>query len=86
MREMQLFLGGELRDGVDWITVRSPFDGREVAKVARGGPAELERAAAVAHRIASVKPAPPARERAAVLERAAALVGERRDSLAEAIC
>lgn len=86
MREMQLFLGGELRDGADWITVRSPFDGREVAKVARGGPAELERAAAIAHRIAAVKPVPSARERAAVLERAAALIGERRDSLAEAIC
>lgn len=86
MREMQLFLGGELRDGADWLTVRSPFDGREVAKIARGGPAELEAAAASAHRMAAVRPAPPPSERAAILEHTAALVGEHRDGLAQAIC
>ena len=86
MREMQLFLGGEPRDGADWMTVRSPFDGREVARVARGGPPELETAAATAHRAAGVMAALPPAERAAILERAAAAVSERREPLAAAIC
>ena len=86
MREMQLFLCGERRDGADVMTVCSPFDGREVAQVARGGPAELEAAAAAAERAAGAMAALPAVERAAILERASALVGELRDPLAEIIC
>jgi len=86
MREMQLFLCGERRDGSDVMTVRSPFDGREVTQVARGGPTELEAAAAAADRAAGTMAALPAVERAAILDRASALVGELRDPLAEIIC
>jgi len=85
MREMQLFLCGERRDGSDVMTVRSPFDGREVARVARGGPAELEAAATAAERAAGAMAALPAVERVAILERACALILDRRESLAEAV-
>ncbi len=85
MREMQLFLHGERRDGSDVMTVRSPFDGREVARVARGGPAELEAAAAAAERAAGAMAALPAVERAAILERACVLILDRQEFLAEAV-
>jgi len=85
MREMQLFLNGQWLDGDDVITIRSPFDDREVARVARGGPAILEEAAAAAHRAADTIAAVPPSERAAILEGAAALVYEHRDELAAAI-
>lgn len=85
MREMQLFLGGQWLDGDDLITVRSPFDDREVARVARGGPAILERAAATAERAVETMAAVPPSERAAILEGTAALVLQHREELAAAI-
>ena len=85
MREMQLFLGGRWLDGNNEMTVRSPFDGREVARVARGGPEELELAAAMAERTAVTMAELPPSERAAILEGAAALVLEHRDDLAKVI-
>jgi len=85
MRELQLFLNGQWLDGTDTLTVRSPFDGREVARVARGGPNELERAAETAERAAETMAALPPSERAAILEGTAALVLEHREELAAAI-
>jgi len=85
MREMQLFLGGRWVDGNDSMTVRSPFDQRDVARVARGGPAELEQAAAMAERTCATMAELPPSERAAILEGAAALVLEHRDDLAALI-
>ena len=85
MRELQLFLNGRWQDGADTLTVRSPFDGREVARVARGGPGELERASAAAERAADTMATLPASERAAILEGTAALVLEHQEELAAAI-
>jgi len=85
MREMKLFLNGQWLDGDDLITIRSPYDNREVAQVARGGPASLERAAATAERAAGMMAELPPSERAAILEGTSALVLEHRDQLAAAI-
>lgn len=85
MRDMQLFLNGQWLDGDDLITVGSPFDGREVSRVARGGPEILEEAAATAERSADKMAALPPSERAAILEGTAALVLEHRSELAAAI-
>jgi glyceraldehyde-3-phosphate dehydrogenase (NADP+) len=85
MREMQLFLGGRWLDGDDVMTVRSPFDGRTLANVARGGPETLERAAAIADRSATAMAAVPPSERTAILEGTAALVLEHREELAAVI-
>jgi acyl-CoA reductase-like NAD-dependent aldehyde dehydrogenase len=86
MQTRQLFLGGVWKDGRDVMAVHSPFDGTEVARVARGGAAELEAAASAAERAAETMASMTPAERAAVLERARALIGERREALAEAIC
>jgi len=85
MREMQLFLAGQWHDGNDKITVSSPFDGRDVSRVARGGPEILEQATSTAARaaetIAEIRPS----ERGAILEGTSALVLEHRDELAAAV-
>ncbi len=62
--------------------VRSPYTGEVVARVAAGGPDDVERAVAAARRHL---PPPPAPERAAVLDRAAALVRERAEAFARTI-
>jgi len=85
MRELKLFLAGDWRDGDDQIEVCSPFDGRPVARVGRGRARILEKAAEAAERSAALMAALPARERAAILERAAAGIKEQRDELATAI-
>ncbi|MGD8439284.1 MAG: aldehyde dehydrogenase family protein [Holophagae bacterium] len=85
MREMQLLINGQWRDGDDTLTVRSPYDGHAVARVARGGPALLDEAAAAAVRSADAVAAIPPSERAAILEGAAALVAEHREELADTI-
>jgi glyceraldehyde-3-phosphate dehydrogenase (NADP+) len=82
---MQLFLNGRWQDGADQMAIRSPFDNREVARVARGGADELERAAESAERTAETMAALPPSERAAILEGAAVLVLENRERLAEVI-
>jgi acyl-CoA reductase-like NAD-dependent aldehyde dehydrogenase len=85
MRTLKLYLSGAWQDGSDVLDVRSPFDGRVVSSVGRGGPSELEAAADAAQRAAPTMAALPAAERASILERAATLIGERRDELAVAI-
>jgi glyceraldehyde-3-phosphate dehydrogenase (NADP+) len=83
MRELGPFIAGEWRDGDGIITVRSPFDGREVTRCARAGPAQIEQALdGAAGAIDAMAHLPP-HERAAVLERAAAAARERRDELAQ---
>lgn len=78
-----------LIDGEDVLTdavseVRSPYDGHLVGAVPAGTTAELDRAVQVAlarHRAG----APPAHERAAVLDRAAVLLSERLEEFAVSI-
>ncbi|NOZ95112.1 MAG: aldehyde dehydrogenase family protein [Acidobacteria bacterium] len=87
MRESKLFLAGSWVDGEDVMEIRSPYDGKVVSRVHRGGPEALEMAveAAERHAVRMEAELPPA-ERGAILERAAALIGERREALATAIC
>jgi glyceraldehyde-3-phosphate dehydrogenase (NADP+) len=86
MDRMQLYLAGQWHDGEDTLEVRSPYDGRVVAEVARGGPDELEAAAEAAHAAAPTMATTSPAERGDILGRAAASVRERRDELAGAIC
>jgi acyl-CoA reductase-like NAD-dependent aldehyde dehydrogenase len=86
MRKLQLFLAGEWRDGSDRFAVRSPFDGKTVSEIARGGPAELEAAVEAADQTADVLAELPAAEKVAILGRAIHKLHESRDELAQAIC
>jgi acyl-CoA reductase-like NAD-dependent aldehyde dehydrogenase len=77
----ELLVAGEWTATGEWDEVASPYDGTPVGRVARGDAALVDRAA-IAARAAFESGDLPQHERAAVLDRAAELVGERIDELA----
>lgn len=85
MREAKLFLGGAWEDGDGAATVLSPWDGSPVSRVARGGPATLERAAEAATKAAAAIAALAPERRAAILEAARADLLSRKEEVARAI-
>ncbi|SJM64011.1 aldehyde dehydrogenase family protein [Gulosibacter sp. 10] len=87
MTEFGLIIGGESRPGSAGETeaIRSPYDGREVGRVAVATVQDAEAALDAAVEGAKVWRRTPAHERAAILERAAALLDERAPRIAEAI-
>jgi acyl-CoA reductase-like NAD-dependent aldehyde dehydrogenase len=82
--ERPLLLGGERVETGAWDEVRSPYSGELVGRVARAG--ALETAEAIARAHAALAEPLPAHERAAILERAAAALAERREEAAGTIC
>ena len=80
----ELLLAGEWVRTGEWSEVVSPYDGSPVGRVAQGDAETVERAVRAAHD-AQAAGGFPQHERAAVLDRAAALVAERVDELAATI-
>ena len=76
----KILVGGEWYETGETLDVTSPFDGSVVAQVAYGGRADAERAVDAAAR--AMEQPVPAHERAAVLDRVAGLLRERREELA----
>jgi acyl-CoA reductase-like NAD-dependent aldehyde dehydrogenase len=81
--ERQLLIGSEWVETGEWIEVRSPYDGTLVGRVPSAGGAETRRALDAAE--AAMKEPIPAHERAAILDRVAALLAERQDEVARTI-
>ncbi len=80
----KLLIDGEWIETGDWLEVRSPYSGAVVGRVARAGADEARRAVDAA---AAVLARPlPAHERAAILDRAAALVEAHSEEIAQTIC
>ncbi|HUC08519.1 MAG TPA: aldehyde dehydrogenase family protein, partial [Solirubrobacterales bacterium] len=77
----KLLAAGEWIETGEWGEVRSPYDGTVVGRVAEGDAALVDRAAKAAQEAFETADFPQ-HERAATLDRAAALVRERRDDLA----
>ena len=80
----KLLVAGEWSEGTGWQEVESPYDGTVVGRVATGDEATAIRAIEAAHRAFETADF-PRHERAAVLDRAAALVRERVEDLARTI-
>jgi len=80
----KLLAAGEWIETSEWDEVKSPYDGTVVGRVAEGDAALVDRAAKAAQE-AFESADFPQHERAAVLDRAAELVGERVEDLALAI-
>ena len=80
----KLLAAGEWIETGEWGEVKSPYDGTMVGRVAEGDAALVDRAVKTAHEAFETADFPQY-ERAALLDRAAALVRERRDDLALAI-
>ena len=80
----KLLAAGERVETGEWIEVLSPYDSSVVGRVAKGDAALVDRAAKAAH--SAFESADfPQHARAAVLDRAAGLVGERVEDLAQTI-
>jgi len=77
----KLLAAGEWVETGEWGEVRSPYDGTVVGRVAQGDEATVDRAARAAQE-AFESADFPQHARAAVLDRAAELVGERVEDLA----
>jgi acyl-CoA reductase-like NAD-dependent aldehyde dehydrogenase len=77
----ELLAAGDWVETGEWGEVRSPYDGTVVGRVALGDAALVDRCA-IAARAAFESGDFPQHDRAAVLDRAARLVGERLDDLA----
>ena len=80
--ERQIFIAGEWRDTGRFSTVLNPYDGTEVARVALGGPAEMEAAIVAATAAFEATRALSRGERAAILSRVAQGVAGRKDAIA----
>jgi len=82
-QERKLLLDGEWIQTGEWQDVESPYSGEPVARVARAGAGHARKALDAAERAMSSPM--PAYERAAILDRVAALLKERHDEAASTI-
>ena len=81
--ERKLLLDGEWIATGEWHEVRSPYSGETVARVPQAGAEHAKRAIDAAER--AMRNPLPAHERAEILDRVAALLGERHDEIAATI-
>jgi acyl-CoA reductase-like NAD-dependent aldehyde dehydrogenase len=81
--ERKLLIGGAWIETGEWIEVRSPYDGELVGRVPKAGAGETRHALDAAE--SAMRGPLPAHERAAILDRTAALLGERADDAARTI-
>ena len=77
-----LLVAGAPSAGASTVTLHAPWDGRALDDIAQAGPAEMEAAAAAAHRAFAVTRAMPAWRRAEVLRKVAAGLAARREEIA----
>jgi acyl-CoA reductase-like NAD-dependent aldehyde dehydrogenase len=82
--EKRLLIDGEWVETGSWMEVRSPYDGSLVGRVPEAGAEATIRAVDAAER--AMRDPLPAYERAALLDRIAALVDDRADEIARTIC
>ncbi len=80
----KLLLAGEWIETGEWAEVPNPYDQSLIGRVAQGDEALVGKAVGAAHQVFS-EGGLPQFERAAILDRAADLVRERRDDLAKTI-
>jgi acyl-CoA reductase-like NAD-dependent aldehyde dehydrogenase len=83
VQERKLLLDGEWIDTGEWQDVDSPYSGETVARVARASAEHARKALDAAER--AMRSPLPAHERAAILDRVAALLKERHDEVAQTI-
>lgn len=82
--DYKLLLAGEWIETGRWDEVKSPWDESLVARMAEGDEETIDRAVRAAHKVFTEEPLPQY-ERAEILERAARLVAERQEDLAQVI-
>jgi acyl-CoA reductase-like NAD-dependent aldehyde dehydrogenase len=81
----KLLLAGEWVETGDWDEVLSPWDRSPITRVAQGDESTVDEAVKAAHEVFTGNPIPQF-ERGEILDRAAHLVRERQEDLAQTIC
>jgi len=79
----KLLIGGDWVETGEWTEVRSPYDGSLIGRVVKAGAGETRNALDAAE--SAMREPIPAHERAAILDRVAALLSERADEAARTI-
>jgi acyl-CoA reductase-like NAD-dependent aldehyde dehydrogenase len=82
--ERRLFIGGEWIETGSWTEVLSPYSGEAVGRVATADASQAR--AAIDAAAAAMQTPIPAHERAAILDRIAAALADRREEAARTIC
>ena len=85
MRASGIFVDGQFQETGDEYVIRDPFDGGEVARIARGGPEHVDRAIACAVEAAPAMAALPGHRKSAILAAMRDGIAARAGELAEAI-
>lgn len=85
MRKQQLFIGGRPYEAGQYVELRSPYSGEIIAEVASASARETGAAIAAAYEAREVMRRMPAHERAAILERVADGLRQRREEAARII-
>jgi len=80
-----IFVEGRFLETGEPLIVRSPYDGREVSRVCRAGPADVDRAIDAAQRVAPAMAELTANQRAGILDRIRELLVQRLDDVVAAI-
>ena len=80
----KLLLAGEWVETGVWDEVLSPWDQSPIARVAQGDEGTVDKAVKAAHKVYTESPIPQY-ERAEILDRAAHLIRERQEDLAQTI-
>src|SRR5688500_13531329 len=82
--ERKLLIAGEWVETGAWIDVLSPYDGSVVGRIPQAGADETRRALDASEH--AMRQPLPAHERASILDRVAAALGDRHDEVARTIC
>lgn len=80
-----LYMNGVWKEASSYVELRSPYSGEKIADVAQADEADIGEAIRAASEAAAVMAALPAFRRSAILEKAAALLEERKEELARLI-
>ncbi|GKU76750.1 aldehyde dehydrogenase family protein [Paenibacillus sp. L3-i20] len=81
----QLWIGGQWREAKAYTELKAPYRGNNIVEVPAANEEETAAAIEVAHRMCGVMRRIPAHERAAILERVALLLADRKEEAARII-
>ena len=85
MKEYKLFIDDKWQDGSKIRTIKSPYDGKEAAKVHFADSTQMENAVSAAHKAYEKTRRLSSHERSVILEKISDLIEKRQEELAESI-
>jgi acyl-CoA reductase-like NAD-dependent aldehyde dehydrogenase len=78
-----LFINGEWKEAKEYVSLYSPFSGELIAEIGQANAADVDEAIEAAQKASKVMAKMPASQRAAILEKAVAIMEARQEELAQ---